>query len=148
MTEDRELSIAEIKAVLRAARNARKEIGELDGRIKEAKEKLYHCTTRIKPEGTNKASGSGKDDMYINTIEYKQLIENYRDKRFKELNNALQLIGLLNDGRLVRMMMLYYIDGFTWEKTAEIINMSEYWVRTKLHSKALNEIKKQTEKAP
>lgn len=144
----RALTILDIKTVLRAARYARKEIGELDERIEEAKEKLYRCTSQIRTDGSGKTTGNGKEDMYVNTIEYKYLIENYRNKRYKELNEAMKLIGLLSEDRLVRMMMFYYIDGLTWAQTAEKINMSEYWVRTKLHSKALNEIKKQTEKAP
>ena len=142
------MTILDIKTVLRAARDARKEIVELDERIEEAQEKLYRCTSQIRTDGADKTTGSGKEDMYINTIEYKHLIENYRDKRYKELNEAMELIGLLSEGRLVRMMMFYYIDGLTWEKTAEKINMSEYWVRTQLHSKALKEIQRQTEKAP
>ena len=49
---------------------------------------------------------------------------------------AMDAIDAVEEARLREVLELYYIDGLTWDKVAETMQLDRRWV-TRLHGKAL-----------
>lgn len=72
-----------------------------------------------------------------------------RDKKQSKVKAAWQkreeierTISIIKDVDLSRLLYDRYIGLMTWEEIAEDIDKSEYWARSELHNKALNELER------
>ena len=53
---------------------------------------------------------------------------------------AIEAIDRVEEARLREVLELYYIDGYSWTKVAETMQLDQRWV-FRLHGKALQKVK-------
>lgn len=124
---------------LNRANGLRAELKETEEIYRNAMERA--CGTTAVP---NLARASGVQ----NNTEYKfaavaEFGERLREKiseLYGVLNEITDLIDRVSESRLRTLLKARYISGKSWEETAEILEMSTFWVRTRVHSQALSEI--------
>lgn len=135
------------KQWLQRAWNAEKEIRDLC----ERKKKIFEDLTRATPSYDAKTGGfqaDSGDGKYMKLVEYAKRIEEKTDLLYEIKSEIDEAIEQVPDVRLRRLLKLRYIDFYTWEKIAEKLDLSDKWVRERLHSDALREIEKRGYKNP
>ena len=89
--------------------------------------------------------GSSENRQEIKLIRYIQLSDKLKTRlqeREKTKAEIEKIIGSI-DKPIHRALLNYrYLCGYSWEKIAEKIDMSDRWTRTRLHSDALNAAEK------
>lgn len=103
------------------------------------------------------ATGTGKafSDVRIQTghenlmekkmaeyAEYAGEIQARKEELLKIKREILAVIAKVSDPKAEMVLHLRYLQNLTWEKIAEKMDMSEYWVRTGLLRRALREVER------
>ena len=128
----------------------------VDRQVDEATERVERLRARLEAGRMSKLTGmprGGSDDW---TATADKLIELERrvNARVRDLvrlkhaaMDAIDAIDGADESRLREVLELYYIDGYSWERVAETMELDKRWV-FRLHGRALQRIKVPKEEAP
>lgn len=128
----------------------------VDRQVDEATERVERLRARLEAGRMSKITGmprGGSDDW---TVTADKLIELERrvNARVRDLvrlkhaaMDAIDAIDGADESRLREVLELYYIDGYSWERVAETMELDKRWV-FRLHGRALQRIKVPKEEAP
>ena len=78
----------------------------------------------------------------VSAAAYSEMISKKLSEYYEILTEITEKIERVHDNRLKTLLYARYINHKTWEQVAESMDLSEKWVRTSLHSQALQEIEK------
>lgn len=127
------------KEFLRQARDA-------DRRIDEAMERLERMRAKLEAGRMSNLTGMPRGGAvdWTETADRVIELEKRVNARIREMvrhkQAAMDAIDAVEESRLREVLELYYIDGLTWDKVAETMQLDRRWV-TRLHGKALLKIK-------
>lgn len=127
------------KEFLRLARGA-------DRRIDKAQERVERLRARLEAGRLNVITGMprGGGADWTETADTLIELERVVNARIREMCKvkrlAMEAIEAVEEMRYREVLELYYLDGFTWEKVAETMEMSDRHVK-RLHGMALLRIK-------
>lgn len=80
---------------------------------------------------------NAQEELYADYIDRKQrIVEEIRQKR-KIVNEVKTVLNQIENNRYYEILMRYYINGEAWRDIADKMNLSEQWVKGKLHGRAL-----------
>lgn len=127
------------KEFLRQARDA-------DRRIDKAQERVERLRARLEAGRMSRITGMprGGGEDWTETADSLIELERVVNARIREMCKikrlAMEAIEAVEEMRYREVLELYYLDGYTWEKVAEQMQLDRRWV-TRLHGKALMKIK-------
>ena len=128
----------------------------VDRRVDEATECVERLRARLEAGRMSKITGMPRGGSEDWTATADKLIELERrvNARIRELvrlkhaaMDAIDAIDGADESRLREVLELYYIDGYSWERVAETMELDKRWV-FRLHGRALQRIKVPKEEAP
>ena len=121
----------------------------VDRRVDEATECVERLRARLEAGRMSKITGMPRGGSEDWTATADKLIELERrvNARIRELvrlkhaaMDAIDAIDGADESRLREVLELYYIDGYSWERVAETMELDKRWV-FRLHGRALQRIK-------
>ena len=127
------------KEFLRLARGA-------DRRIDRATERVERLRARLEAGRLSQLTGmprGGSSDWTETAdklIELEQLVNARVREMCKVKRLAMEAIEAVEEMRYREVLELYYLDGYTWEKVAETMGITERWALI-LHGRALLRVK-------
>ena len=127
------------KEFLRRARS-------IDRRVDEAQERVDRLRARLETGRMANLSGMprGGSRDWTETADRLIELEQRVNAQIREMVRlklaAMDAIDAVEEARLREVLELYYIDGLTWDKVAETMQLDRRWV-TRLHGRALLQIK-------
>ena len=114
----------------------------VDRRVDEATERVDRLRAKLETGRMSKITGMprGGGEDWTATADRLIELEKRVNARIRELvrlkHAAMDAIDRVDDARQREVMELYYLDGYTWEKVAEAMEMSDRHVQ-RLHGLAL-----------
>lgn len=126
------------KEFLRRARGA-------DRRIDEATERMERLRARLETGRMAQISDMprGGSSDWTDTANALMDLERNVNARIREMCRekrlAMEAIAAVEEARYREVLELYYLDGYTWEKVAEVMGYDLRWVY-RLHGHALKKI--------
>ena len=127
------------KEFLRRVRN-------IDRRIDEATERAERQLARLEAGRMSRLTGMprGGGEDWTETADRLIELERVVNARVREMCRlkrlAIEAIDRVEEARLREVLELYYIDGYSWTKVAEAMQLDQRWV-FRLHGKALQKVK-------
>lgn len=125
------------KEFLQKGRKMNDEVQQLLFAKQQARELACSVSVTYSDNKTNPSLDNSMERKMTDYANYSVML----DKRMKELINyrfkMISLIVRLDDVTHRTLLIARYIDCKTWERIAEEMHYSDKWVRTHLHSKAL-----------
>lgn len=118
----------------------------MDRRIDRATERVERLRARLEAGRMSRITGmprgGGEDwtETADRLIELEQIVNARVREMCKIKRLAMEAIEAVEEMRYREVLELYYLDGFTWEKVAEQMQMSDRHVK-RLHGKALLKVK-------
>ena len=106
------------------------------------------------PDGQPRGSGVSDEVARVATkladelSGYELELLELQSKLWRKRNEIIRALGSLQRPEHNRLLYLRYVQCATWEEIAEDMHYSEKWVRTTLHSDALEEFRKQFLEVP
>ena len=128
------------KEFLRLARTADRRAEETIERVERIRAKLE--AGRQSKYGTDTPRGGTSDwtETADRLIELEKRINAQTRDMVRLKLAALDAIQAVDDARMRELLELYYLDGYTWERVAERMELTERWVLI-LHGRALLKVK-------
>ena len=124
----------------------KKVVETLQLRLSAALSDSIRITSQPKDVAVQSSRGNSTEDRNIQYISKTEAISNqiteYRGY-MSDIEAAVNSVGNPRDRLLLR---LRYIDGESWESVAEVMGMSERWVREDLNFRAIRELERCTKK--
>lgn len=127
------------KEFLRRARS-------IDRRVDEATERVDRLRAKLEAGRMSTITGQPRGGASDWTETADRLIEYERglNSRVREMCRlkrlAQEAIDAVEDARLRELLELYYIDGYSWQRVAELMHLDKRWV-FRLHGRALMRVK-------
>ena len=130
------------KEFLRRARN-------VDRRVDEATERVERLRARLEAGRMSRITGMprGGSEDWTATADKLIELEKRVNARIRDLcalkHAAMDAINAINgkdEARLREVLELYYIDGYSWETVANVMDLDPRWV-FRLHGRALQKIR-------
>lgn len=118
----------------------------VDRRVDEAQERVERLRARLEAGRMSQITGMprGGASDWTETADRVIELEKRVNARIRELvrvkHAAMDAIDRVDEARLREVLELYYIDGYSWAKVAEVMQMDQRWV-FRLHGKALQKVK-------
>lgn len=118
----------------------------VDRRIDRATERVERLRARLEAGRLNQITGMprGGNSDWTETADKLIELEKIVNARVREMCKikrlAMEAIEAVEEMRYREVLELYYLDGFTWEKVAEQMEMSDRHVK-RLHGLALLKVK-------
>ncbi|MBQ6756500.1 MAG: hypothetical protein IJP43_06115 [Oscillospiraceae bacterium] len=113
----------------------------IEGRIRSLKEARTNAWTRATSTVTSQSSGGGRSSDVSRKLEAYALYTDKIDAAIAELYNVktetIGAISRVKDNNLAELLMLYYVNGETWERVAAEMAYSYSHVVHVLHPRAL-----------
>lgn len=131
------MTIQNAKKWLSRAEKLDEEINELIKSQQRALTRATSVTCGIGDEKVQTTQKNSTEGKFINYASYSEMIDNRIDELYAIKQEILQAINKVDDGMLRTLLIARYINFGTWEHIAETIDVSEKWVRTGLHIRAL-----------
>lgn len=98
-------------------------------------------TTSLKSERVQTSRNNSSESKFLNYVAYSEIIDSRIDELYKTKRETVSAIWKMKNRTLRMLLFAKYIQGKSWEQVAEIIHRQDVkWVRTGMHSKALNEV--------
>jgi len=119
---------------------------EVDRRIDRATERVERLRAQVEAGRLSRLTGMPRGGTADWTDTADKLIELERavNARVREMCKikrlAMEAIDAITEMRYREVLELYYLDGYTWDKVAELMELDRRWV-TRLHGKALLKVK-------
>lgn len=115
--------------------------------LKEAKQKAMDLACGVVADLGNEkvqsTSGNSTEDKMVSYAEYSRLLYKRIDRLLEINKEIVEAISKVDDATLRSLLTARYINYKTWEAVTEAIGYnSEKWVRTALHKKSLESVKK------
>lgn len=108
------------------------------------KDEILSLSTKITPTYSDMPKGTGESNKIQSTIEKLEAQENKINQKiyllYEVKENIEKALHTVEDDTLRVLLRYRYINGFTWEKIAVMMNYG-YRNVTRLHGKALKQIK-------
>lgn len=121
----------------------------LEAEIKEMQETYQKaletaCNTVSVPNevSVQESNKNGTERKMVSVAVYSDMISKKISEKYKIMAEITDAIEGVSDARLKTLLYARYINNKTWEQVAESLDMSDFWVRTSLHSQALRMIEK------
>lgn len=114
----------------------------VDRRVDEAQERVERLRARLESGRQSQLTGMprGGSSDWTQTADRLIELEQAVNARTRELVRwklaAIDAIRAVEEPRLAELLELYYIDGYTWDRVAERMNLDKRWL-FRLHGKAL-----------
>lgn len=127
------------KEFLRQARDA-------DRRIDEAMERLERMRAKLEAGRMSNLTGMPRGGAldWTETADRVIELEKRVNARIREMvrqkQAAMDAIDRVEEARLREVLELYYLDGYTWEQVAKMMQLDQRWVY-RLHGKALQKVR-------
>ena len=118
------------------------EIKEMQETYQKALETACNTVSVPKEVCVQESNKNGTERKMVAVAVYSDMISKKISEKYKimaEITDAIEAVG---DARLKTLLYARYINNKTWEQVAESLDMSDKWVRTSLHSQALQMIGK------
>ncbi len=116
------------------------EITALERELLSAKERMLSVTAHYSDIKVQTSKGNKTEDATLKYIEYKNKLECRIDALYAVKCEIADAISKVDNPTYKTLLTLRYLQFMTWERIAEEMDLSDKWVRTKLHSDALHEV--------
>ena len=130
------------KEELKQYRRLGAELERLDGAIARVKSEIESPKRQILTGMPHGGEPVTMEDKIAKLLDIQDLYNRQRDKLMDLMWQIETAIAKVQDSRSRTLLGYKYIDGLSWEEVAEKMGLSDKWVRTDLHAKALREIAK------
>lgn len=134
------MTTQQAKKWLMRARDIDKEVDILIKEQAAAFDRATKTTSAAEGERVQTSACNGSESKFIKYSEYSVLIDKRIDELYDTKKEILRAVDKVENGTYRTLLTLRYIRFMTWEQIAEEMNMSCYWVRTKIHREALEEL--------
>ena len=120
------------------------EIKALEQEAEKEKARATTITARYNDIKVQTSNGNNTEDAIVKYIDYIKKIENKIDERYDVKREIFEAISKVDNPTYRTLLTLRYLQFMTWERIAEAIDYeSVKWVRTSLHMRALDAVKRQ-----
>ena len=113
------------------------EITVLERELLSAKERMLSVTVHYSDIKAQTSQGNAVEIASVNYIEYKDQLSKRIDELYAIKREVAYVISKVGNSVYRTLLELRYLKFMTWERIAEEMNLSDKWVRTRLHAKAL-----------
>lgn len=117
-------------------------IKALDAERQRIFEMLTNATGAAAENKVQKTSGNTVNELMTLYAEYSGQIDAQIAGLLADEKEIREAISMVENTTLQTLLIQRYLELKTWERIAEDLELSDYWVRTRLHSRALYEIEK------
>lgn len=128
------------KEWLSMARSIDREITALERELLSAKERMLSVTAHYSDIKVQTSRTNNTENATVNYMEYKELLDKRIDELYATKREVAYVIHKVGNPTYRTLLELRYLRFMTWEEIAEEMDLSDKWVRTRLHSKALNAV--------
>ena len=127
---------------LNRANGLQREIDEMKETYQRALELACKTVSVPNDVSVQESHQNGTERRLVDVAVFSEMISEKISERYKILAEITVAIDRVKDTRLRTLLYARYINRKTWEEVAERLDMSDFWVRTSLHSQALQMIEK------
>lgn len=131
-----------VKEWLSRGRGMALRISELEREKQKAYELATNTVGHSEPDRVQTSYSNSSERKMMLYASIAQNIESEKEELLVVLKEINMVISSVEDMTLRRLLSMRYIEFMTWEQIAAEMQLSDKWVRTRLHSKALLEIAK------
>ena len=119
------------------------EITALERELLSAKERMLSVTAHYSDIKVQTSKKNSTEDAMVAYIDYEKKIIKRIDELYAVKCEIFDAISKVDNSIFRALLTLRYLQFMTWERIAEAIDYdSVKWVRTSLHMRALNEVRK------
>lgn len=130
------------KEWLNRAKKIEGKIKQLEIARQKAKELAYNITSYSESERVQTSRKNSSEEKFTRLAEYSRLIDEQITESLTMREEIITAIKNIKNPVYEQLLIAKYINGDGWEKIAEDLNYSDFWVKTRLHSDAIREIEK------
>lgn len=114
-----------------------KEIKALEAEKEAAKTLAFSVTVRYSGEKVQTSCENSTENAMVKYIDYCTKINKRIDDLYAVKCEILDAISKVDNPTYRTLLALRYLRFLTWERIAEEMGLSDKWVRTEMHSRAL-----------
>ncbi|MDO5311504.1 MAG: DUF1492 domain-containing protein [Clostridia bacterium] len=115
-------------------------------RLSAALSDSIRITSRPKDVAVQSSRGNSTEDRNIQYISKTEAISNQITEYRGYMAEIESAVNSVSNPKYRLLLRLRYIDGESWESVAEVMGMSEKWVREDLNFRAIRELERCTKK--
>lgn len=115
-------------------------------RLSAALSDSIRITSRPKDVAVQSSRGNSTEDRNIQYISKTEAISNQITEYRGYMAEIETAVNSVSNPKYRLLLRLRYIDGESWESVAEVMGMSEKWVREDLNFRAIRELERCTKK--
>lgn len=115
-------------------------------RLSAALSDSIRITSQPKDVAVQSSRGNSTEDRNIQYISKTEVISNQITEYRGYMAEIESAVNLVSNPKYRLLLRLRYIDGESWESVAEVMGMSEKWVREDLNFRAIRELERCTKK--
>lgn len=115
-------------------------------RLSAALSDSIRITSRPKDVAVQSSRGNSTEDRNIQYISKTEAISNQITEYRGYMAEIETAVNSVSNPKYRLLLRLKYIDGESWESVAEVMGMSEKWVREDLNFRAIRELERCTKK--
>lgn len=115
-------------------------------RLSAALSDSIRITSQPKDVAVQSSRGNSTEDRNIQYISKTEAISNQITEYRGYMSEIEAAVNSVGNPKYRLLLRLRYIDGESWESVAEVMGMSEKWVREDLNFRAIRELERCTKK--
>lgn len=115
-------------------------------RLSAALSDSIRITSQPKDVAVQSSRGNSTEDRNIQYISKTEAISNQITEYRGYMSDIEAAVNSVGNPKYRLLLRLRYIDGESWESVAEVMGMSEKWVREDLNFRAIRELERCTKK--
>ena len=124
----------------------KKVVETLQLRLSAALSDSIRITSQPKDVAVQSSRGNSTEDRNIQYISKTEAISNQITEYRGYMSDIEAAVNSVGNPKYRLLLRLRYIDGESWESVAEVMGMSERWVREDLNFRAIRELERCTKK--
>ncbi|HCB94372.1 MAG TPA: hypothetical protein DEP65_00970 [Ruminococcus sp.] len=124
----------------------KKVVETLQLRLSAALSDSIRITSQPKDVAVQSSRGNSTEDRNIQYISKTEAISNQITEYRGYMSDIEAAVNSVGNPKYRLLLRLRYIDGESWESVAEVMGMSEKWVREDLNFRAIRELERCTKK--